>query len=122
MNKPMLLVAALSFCSLASARNVVLVKDVRTVFDAGGRGDRYFNSRLRSQMRGMGLRFVRSRGQADAILRSSGQGTEAGGFRGAASLSAPSGQTIWSAKVERAPRSRAMAFDSLAQKLRAARQ
>lgn len=97
------------------------VKEVRTVFDAGGRGDHVFNSRLRAQMRDLGLRFVHSRGQADAVLRSSGQGTDADGFRGRATLRSPGGQTLWSAKVERAPRSRAMAFDSLAAKLRAAR-
>lgn len=112
---------ALTLSSRSFARPAMSVKEVRTVFDAGGRGDRYFNSQLRAQMRDMGLRFVSTRRGADAILRSSGQGTDAGGFRGSAFLKAPSGQTIWSARIERVPRSRAMAFDSLAAKLRAAR-
>jgi hypothetical protein len=119
--KPFLLLIAVGSSSVAWARPVAPVKEVRTVFDAGGRGDAFFNSHLREQMRAMGFRFIPSRSKADAILRSSGQGTRARGFRGFASLTAPNGKAIWSAGVERAPHSRAMAFDSLAQKLRAAR-
>lgn len=110
-----------AFHALSFARPAMSVKRVRTVFDAGGRGDDYFNSRLRAEMRGMGLRFVHSRAGADAVLQSNGQGTPEGGFEGFAVLTAPSGREIWSAKVTRAPRSRVMAFDSLADKLRAAR-
>lgn len=107
--------------SLAWARPVPSVKEVRTVYDAGSRGDSYFNSHLRSQMRGMGIRFVRSRQSADAVLRSSGTYTNPGGFVGSASLVTPGGTTLWKANVTRVPRSRVMAFDSLAAKLRAAR-
>ncbi len=97
------------------------VKDVRTVFDGGASGNAFFNARLRSEMRGMGIRFVSTRKSADAILRSGGQSTDEGGFSGWSTLASPSGNTLWSAKIERAPASRVMAFDSLAQKLRAAR-
>ena len=97
------------------------VKEVRTVYDAGSRGDSYFNSHLRSQMRGMGIRFVKSRQSADAVLRSSGTYTNPGGFVGSATLVTPGGKVLWKGNVTRAPRSRVMAFDSLAAKLRAAR-
>ena len=107
--------------SVVEAKPAVSVKDVQLVFDGGARGDSYFNSNLRSEMRRMGMRFVKSRKSAEAILASGGQGTDAGGFSGWASLISSSGHTLWSAKVERAPDSRVMAFDSLAQKLRAAR-
>jgi len=116
-----LALAVVALSSLVLARPAPSVKDVRTVFDAGGRGNAFFNSQLRTQMRDMGIRFVDSRSKADAILKSSGQSTELGGFVGSASLSTPRGKMLWSAKVERTPGSRAMAFDSLAQKLRAAR-
>lgn len=110
-----------AFHGLALARPAMSVKRVRTVFDAGGRGDSYFNSHLRVEMRALGLRFVHSRREADAVLQSSGQGTPEGGFEGFAVLTAPSGREIWSARVTREPRSRVMAFHSLVDKLRAAR-
>ena len=103
------------------ARPVQSVREVRTVFDGGARGDAGFNANLRSEMRAMGLRFVRSRTSADAVLRSQGQSTTRGGFAGTASLVSPTGRVLWSAQVNRDPDSRAMAFISLAAKLRAAR-
>ncbi|BCM91516.1 hypothetical protein IAD21_03391 [Abditibacteriota bacterium] len=121
MKKSFVALVLLSLGVRVWARPVASVKEVRTVYDGGSRGNTYFNSQLRSQMRGMGIRFVKKRQSADAILHSRGIGTEAGGFSGSASLLTPGGKTLWSARVARAPRSRAMAFDSLAAKLRAAR-
>lgn len=109
------------FGPVALARPVRSVKEVRTVFDGGSRGDSYFNSRLRGEMRGMGIRFVAARKRADATLRSQGRGTDDGGFSGFASLVSPTGRVLWSAQIRREPNSRTMAFDSLAAKLRAAR-
>ena len=121
MKKSLVFALLVGLGGAVQARPVSSVKEVRTVYDAGSRGNAYFNSQLRSEMRGMGIRFVRNRKNADAILRSQGLGTNAGGFSGSASLATPSGKTLWSARVARAPRSRSMAFDSLAQRLRAAR-
>lgn len=121
MRKILFLSAVFGLASASFARPVASVRDVKTVYDAGGRGDRYFNANFRSQMRAMGFRFVPSLKGADAILRSSGNGTNHSGFRGYASLRALNGQKLWSARVNRAPKSNAMAFDSLAARLRAAR-
>ncbi len=121
MKRLLVLASLFSLGIVVWARPVASVKEVRTVYDAGSQGDSYFNSHFRSQMRGMGIRFVKSRKNADAILRSSGDGTDAGGFSGSASLITPGGKTLWQANVMRAPRSQSMAFDSLAAKLRAAR-
>ncbi len=116
MKYPLLLAAG-----LACGRPVASVKEVRTVYDGGGRGDAGFNANLRREMRALGLRFVRSRTGADAILRSKGEGTARGGFSGSASLTTPTGKFLWQSRIERAPDSSAMAFSSLAAKLRAAR-
>jgi hypothetical protein len=121
MTKSLIVASLLALSSFAMARPVASIKQVRTVYDGGSRGNDYFNSRLRSQMRDMGIRFVKDQGSADAVLRSNGIWTRAGGFSGSASLSTTAGKSLWSARVARAPRSREMAFDSLAAKLRAAR-
>jgi len=121
MRKLLFLSAIFGLASASFARPIASLRDVKTVYDAGGRGDRYFNANLRRSMRAMGFRFVPSLKAADAILRSSGNGTNNSGFRGYASLRALNGQKLWSAGVNRAPKSKAMAFDSLAAKLRAAR-
>jgi len=121
MRKLLFLSAFFGLCSTSFARPIASLRDVKTVYDAGGRGDRYFNANLRRSMRAMGFRFVPSLKGADAILRSSGNGTNANGFRGYASLRALNGQKLWGAQVNRAAKSNAMAFDSLAAKLRAAR-
>lgn len=113
--------ALLTLCSVVLAKPVASVKAVRTVFDGGASGNAFFNAQLRSEMRAMGIRFVSSRNGADAILKSSGRGTNSGGFSGWAFLASLEGKVLWRAKVERAPSSRVMAFDSLAAKLRAAR-
>jgi len=121
MKKIVVLLSVLASANWALALPIASVRDVKSVYDAGGRGDRYFNAGLRREMRAMGLRFVPSLKKADAILFSMGNGTNTGGFRGRASLRALNGATLWSAKVSRAPRSKAMAFSSLAAKLRRAR-
>lgn len=121
MRKLLFLATVLGLASATFARPIASVRDVRTVYDAGGRGDRYFNASLRRSMRAMGFRFVPSLKGADAILRSSGNGTNQSGFRGQASLRSLNGRKLWSAQVKRAPKSNAMAFASLAAKLRAAR-
>lgn len=121
MRKLLFLATVLGLASATFARPIASVRDVKTVYDAGGRGDRYFNVNLRRSMRAIGFRFVPSLKGADAILRSSGNGTNHSGFRGQASLRALNGQKLWSAGVNRAPKSNAMAFASLAAKLSAAR-
>lgn len=96
------------------------VKGLTRVWDAGGRGNAYFNTQLRREMRADGWKFVKKRGDAQAILNSSGDWTK-NGFSGTLTLRAPSGKILWKGASERKNGARTMAFQSLGQKLRAAR-
>ena len=106
---------------VAHAAPAPSVKKIETVYDHSARGNAYFNAQLRREMRQMGLRFVRDRASADAILDSSGQGTKNGGFRASMTLRNRAGRIVWRESVTRPNGSRVMAFERLGDKLRAAR-
>lgn len=101
------------------------VQNINTVYDHSARGDAYFNKRLRTEMRQMGLRFVSNRKEADVSLDSWGEGSREGsregGFKATMTLRDRAGRIVWRESVERPKGSRVMAFERLGDKLRAAR-
>ncbi len=106
---------------VAHAAPVPSVAKIQTIYDHSVRGDAYFNTQLRAEMRQMGLRFVKDRKRADVILDSSGNGTKDGGFRATMTLRDRAGRLVWRESVARPSGSRVMAFERLGDKLRAAR-
>ena len=90
------------------------------IFDAGGRGNAFFNARLRQELRADGWKFVKTRAQADAILTSRGDWTK-NGFAGTLILRNKDGKIVWRRQIERKNGENTMVFQKLSRELRAAR-
>ena len=111
--------ATLKARSAATKPAVASMRDVRRVYVSRLQGDRVFARRLIAQMRVMGLRFVRDKARADALLEAQGE-YENGAFYGAMKFSDVNGKLLWQARVTRPRGSNYMAYSRLADKLGAA--
>lgn len=100
---------------------VMSMRQVRTVFHRRATGNAVFTARLRAELKQNGLRFVSSARGADAILDSTGQYTGRG-FAAKMTFFDRRGRVIWSQSVFRPDNSRVMAYQRLADQLRARRQ
>lgn len=112
------------FCLLiqqqASAKSAVTsIRQVRTVYVQRLTGDPVFASRLKSEMRKMGLHFVREKAAATAIFTGSGEYND-GEFYGQIKFYNQKGKLIWQAKAFRPRNSNYMAYSRLADQLRRA--
>src|SRR4051812_39197117 len=101
------LVVAVSDASAAQAapqqttpQNVRSIQNMRTVYVQRIQGDRVFGRRLINEMRGLGLRFVRDKSRADALLSARGDYSR-GQFFGTVAFRDKSGRVIWSAQALR---------------------
>lgn len=90
------------------------------IFDAGGRGDAFFNARLREELRADGWKFVSTRADADAILTSRGQ-SHKNGFVGTLILRDQRGKVLWQRQLQRKNGENTMVFQKLSRELRASR-
>jgi len=97
------------------------LRNVKTLYDAGGKGDPYFRSEMRAQVRNAGFRFVRSRGVADATYSASSYWTKNRSFVGIVTIRDLRGRVLWQKQVTRKPNVRVMAFQSIGSALRAAK-
>jgi len=95
------------------------IKQVRTVYVLRLSGDRVFASRLKNEMRKMGLKFVSHKANADAVLTGSGQ-YKTGAFSGQIKFYNRNGKLIWKAKAFRPRNSNDMAYSRLSGQLRRA--
>ncbi len=115
-------IGAIAFCLAlqvqASAKSKVnSIAQVRKVYVRGLTGDAVFTSRLKNEMRKMGLQFVTQKSSADAILSGSGEYSD-GEFYGQIKFYNQSGKLIWQAKAFRPRNSNYMAYSRLADQLR----
>ena len=101
------------------ALNVSSIKQVHAVYVRRLTGDQVFASRLKNEMRQMGLRFVLEKSSADAILSGSGEYSE-GEFYGQIKFYNQSGKLIWQAKAFRPRKSNYMAYSRLADQFKRA--
>lgn len=92
--------------------------DVHIVFARRAAGNAVFNRNLRAALQARGLRFTKNIKGADAMLDTSGQGLQNGGFAGEMTFIGRDGRVLQREKVVRPARSRTMVFRPLAQKVR----
>ena len=104
----------------ASAKpNVNSIAQVRTIYVQRLSGDAVFSSRLKNEMRKMGLQFISKKTGADAILFGSGQ-YDKGEFYGHIKFFNAKGKLLWQAKATRQRNSNYMAYSRLADQMRRA--
>lgn len=123
-SQPLALLFALSCVGatqVAHAAPARPLRNVQTLYDLGGKGNAYFNSVMRGEVRKAGFRFVRNRKNSDATFSSSGYWTSNRGFTGTVTFRDLRGRVLWTKKVHRLPNSRVMAFESISRELRAAK-
>jgi hypothetical protein len=104
----------------AQSAPTLSIRDVQTVFHRRAQGNEYFTARLRAELVQQGLQFVRSSSHADAILDTYGQ-YNGRAFVGRMTFTDKRGRVIWSENVYRPDNSRVMAYNRLADRLRARR-
>lgn len=110
----------LAFKAQAKGKSgVTSIGQVRKIYVLRLAGDPVFASRLKNEMRKMGLQFVREKTSADAILSGAGE-YNAGEFYGQIKFYNRAGKLIWQAKALRPRNSNYMAYSRLADQLRRA--
>ena len=112
--------AAVASAAPVAKKAAISMRQVKTVWHRRAVGNSYFNARLRAELARQGFRFVPKAADADAILESKGRYT-ARGFIGKMTFFDQNGRTIRSESVLRPANSRIMAYQQLAQKMRAVR-
>ena len=104
----------------ASAKSkIISIRQVRKIYVLRLNGDPVFVSRLKNEMRKMGLQFVNRKSGTDAVLTGNGEYSD-GEFYGQIKFFNLDGKLIWQAKATRPRNSNYMAYSRLADQLRRA--